>query len=123
MSALAEASLSEAERRVLDRVASALEGEFGGRLRSVWLYGSRARGEAPHPESDVDLLVVLDRRHWTDDGEVIRVVWDVAEAEGVSPVFFSIQTYGVERIAQRRKIRSFFIQEVDRDKIVLFGDP
>jgi hypothetical protein len=31
------------------------------------------------------------------------------------------QKYG-ERL-QRREIRSFFIQEVDRDKIVLHGEP
>jgi predicted nucleotidyltransferase len=123
MSVLAEASLSDAEHRVLERLGPALEAEFGSRLRSVWLYGSRARGEKPHPESDVDLLVVLDRRHWTDDDEVIRVVWGAAEAEGISPIFFSTLVYDGERIAQRREIRSFFIQEVDRDKIVLYGEP
>ena len=122
MPALAEASLSPAERRALDRSVSALQREFGARLRSVWLYGSRARGETPHPESDVDLLVVLERRHWQDDCEVRRLVSDAAETEGLSSVFVSTQIYGVEEIAQRREIESFFIQEVDRDKIVLFGD-
>jgi len=123
MTALAEATLSDAERRVLDRAVTHLQREFGMRLRSIWLYGSRARGEASHAESDVDLLVVLERRHWKDDWEVHRVVSDAAESEGLSPVSFSTQTYDVERIAQRREIRSFFIQEVDRDKIVLFGEP
>ena len=32
-------------------------------------------------------------------------------------------TYGTERLAQRREIKSFFIQEVDHDKIVLYGEP
>ena len=122
MPALAEASLSPAERRALDRSVSELQREFGARLRSVWLYGSRARGETPHPESDVDLLVVLERRHWQDDWEVRRLVSDAAETEGLSSVFVSTQIYGVEEIAQRREIESFFIQEVDRDKIILFGD-
>jgi len=122
MTALVQASLSHAERRALDRAVSALQRALGSRLRSVWLYGSRARGERPHPESDVDLLVVLDHFTWQDDWEVHRIVSAVAEAEDLSPVFFSTQTYDVERIAQRRDIKSFFIQEVDRDKIVLFGE-
>ncbi|MGH2993719.1 MAG: UPF0158 family protein [Solirubrobacterales bacterium] len=41
-------------------VASDLRVLYGDRLRSVILFGSWARGDA-HPESDIDLLVVLDR--------------------------------------------------------------
>lgn len=122
MATLAQASLTEDQRRTLDRAVSVLRREFGDRLRSVWLYGSRARGEKPHPESDVDLFVVLEGRRWQDDWEVHRVVSGAAEAEGLSPVFFSTQTYGVEELAQRREIESFYIQEVDRDKIVIFGE-
>ncbi len=33
------------------------------------------------------------------------------------------RVYTPERIAQRREIRSFFTQEVDRDKVVLYGEP
>lgn len=123
MPALAEATLSEAERAALERLVPALENDFGSRLRSIWLYGSRARGEMPHPESDVDLLVVLDQRSMEDDRRVYDAVYDAAKAEGVSPIFLSTLVYDVARIAQRREIESFFIQEVDRDKIVLFGEP
>jgi len=41
-------------------VAEGLRGLYGDRLRRVLLFGSWARGDA-HPESDIDLLVVLDR--------------------------------------------------------------
>lgn len=123
MPALVEATLNQAERQALERLVPALQDEFGARIRSVWLYGSRARGETPHPESDVDLLVVLDRRSMEDDHRVYDAVWKAAEDAGVSPVFLSTLVYDVARIAQRREIESFFIQEVDRDKIVLFGEP
>jgi len=122
MTALTEASLTEKERQVLDLVVPELRNVFGPRLRSVWLYGSRARGETPHAESDVDLLVVLDRRSMDEDHRVYDVVWNSADEVGASPVFFSTLVYDVDRIAQRREIRSFFIQEVDRDKIVLYGE-
>jgi hypothetical protein len=56
---------SPARRPVDGRLLAQQVGEelgeiFGDRLRDVVLVGSRARGQA-HPESDVDLLVVLDR--------------------------------------------------------------
>lgn len=123
MTALAGASLSEAERSALDGAVRELRREFGERLRSVWLYGSRARGETPHPESDIDLLVVLDHHNWEEDGRVFDAVWRAAEEAGVNSLFFMPLVYDVERIAQRREIESFFIREVDRDKIVLFGEP
>jgi predicted nucleotidyltransferase len=47
-------------------VAGDLRDLYGGRLKKVLLFGSWARGDA-HPESDIDLLVVLDR---------VDSVWD-----------------------------------------------
>jgi uncharacterized protein (UPF0332 family) len=58
------------------RVWDDLEPIFGDRLRDVVLVGSRARGQA-HPESDVDLLVVLDRVEsvWTELELMDEVLW------------------------------------------------
>lgn len=119
MPTIAEASLTPAERRVLERAVALLDRELGEDLHAVWLYGSRARGEEPHPESDVDLLVVARKG---DLDRVGRLVDTAAEAEGTNPARFAAQVYTPERLAQRRRIRSFFIQEVDRDKIVLWGE-
>src|SRR6266542_392684 len=46
-------------RAIARAVADDLRGLYGQRLRKVVLFGSWARGDA-HPESDIDLLVVLD---------------------------------------------------------------
>ncbi len=46
-------------REVACGIAEELSELYGDRLRAVVLFGSWARGEA-HPESDIDLLVVLD---------------------------------------------------------------
>jgi predicted nucleotidyltransferase len=123
MASLATASLSDTERRVLERLVQLLKAEFGAHLKAVWLYGSRARGERPEPDSDVDLLVVSTRGRFQDDFCIIKLLSKAAEAEGVNSAFFSPKLYDPELIAQRREIRSFFMQEVDRDKIVLFGEP
>ena len=58
MPTLADARLSAAERRMLDRFVAVLRERLGDDLISVWLFGSRARGEATGPLSDVDVLVV-----------------------------------------------------------------
>jgi len=44
----------------LEKVADGLRAIYGERLRRLILFGSRARGDA-QPDSDVDLLIVLDK--------------------------------------------------------------
>lgn len=127
--ALANATLSDVERRVVERLVTRLREELGDDLRAIWLYGSRARGDAdpsesdPDRRSDVDLMVVVDPRR--DAGsvswEAIPLLNEAADAEGDSPVWYSVLVYDTERLRDRREIRSFFFQEVDRDKIVLAG--
>lgn len=121
MASIDDASLSNVERRVVEGFVRRLEAELGDDLHGVWLYGSRARGEEPGPDSDVDLLVVTPRASWDDLGLAISWLDGSAYAEGADPTRFSVHLYEPERVEQRRAIRSFFIQEVDRDKIVLAG--
>jgi predicted nucleotidyltransferase len=89
MASLATASLTDAERRALDRLVDALQRELGDDLHAVWLYGSRARGEPQHEEgSDIDLLVI------TSPGTARReriqeLVTAAAKAEGVFFGWFS----------------------------------
>ena len=46
-------------QNVLAQLKDGLADIYGERLRGVYLYGSHARG-TPDPESDVDVLIVLD---------------------------------------------------------------
>jgi predicted nucleotidyltransferase len=130
--ALKEAQLTEVERRVVDRLLAALERELGEHLLAVWLYGSRARGEAdltktgPDTRSDVDLLVIVASAaaDWDEMHEnSVRLANEAADAEGDDPVWYSVHVHDLEHLRDRRRIRSFFFQEVDRDKVVLMGSP
>ncbi|MGA2165634.1 MAG: nucleotidyltransferase domain-containing protein [Solirubrobacteraceae bacterium] len=118
---LTPASLTDAERRVVERLVERLPDELGSGLHAIWLYGSRARGEAPHPESDIDLMVLADGGPEQIAQTAIELAYEIAPIEGVSPVWYSFSVRTPEWLRGRREIRSFFIAEVDRDKIVLYG--
>ena len=106
---------------MVDRLLGLLESELGEELTGVWLYGSRARGEEPGPWSDIDLLVITDGGRERHFRRVTELAMDAAEAEGVNPFQVSTRVTDPGWIEGRRAIDSFFIREVDRDKIVLAG--
>jgi predicted nucleotidyltransferase len=121
MAALANAALDDRERAVLDRFVAALVDEYGGDLDGVWLYGSRARGERPHDESDIDVLVVT--RCERDDRPLLATLWHVLTELGNPPVLVDPRQRSRAWVEDRRAIDSFFLRELDRDKIVLHGRP
>jgi len=63
------AHLTAQERQALRAFVRELQRQFDGRVLSVLLFGSYARGEA-QPDSDVDVAVIVDR----DDLETRKAI-------------------------------------------------
>lgn len=124
MPTLAATSLSADERALLERFAELATARLGPALHSIWLFGSRARGEAPaHEDSDIDLLVLVDDVSWEGRRRVYAAFDQASEELGLQSLspWFSIHIETPAWLEGRRAIRSFFIAEVDRDKIVVAG--
>lgn len=121
MVTLAAARLEPAERRVLDRLVDLLRDEYGPDLHGVWLYGSRARGERTGPESDIDLMVITAEGR-RDSDRSTRLLHRAADEVNGNPGLFSLHSYDHLELARERGIESFFLKEVDRDRVVVFGD-
>jgi predicted nucleotidyltransferase len=101
-------------QQVLERFLALLEEHFGDRLISLVLYGSVARGEA-REESDIDLLLILDRvsPNYHRRLDEILVVQARLEREGVyeavskvrgSPPYFSYLILAKEEADENRYI-------------------
>jgi predicted nucleotidyltransferase len=123
MTGLAGASLSAGERALLERFAEDLQARLGEELHAVWLFGSCARGELRVEHSDVDVLVLVEDASWEGRMRVRGMLDTAARALRAEDLAwsFSIHVNSPAWLAQRREIDSFFIAEVDRDKIALFG--
>ena len=125
MAAVTDASLTSDELRLLERFVSELRNLLGDGLSAVWLFGSRARGEPAGEDSDIDLLVLADDASW-DAKERIHAALALAATQldlAALTWDLSIHVHTPEWLRGRREIRSFFIAEVDRDKVVLHGEP
>lgn len=82
---------------------------------SLWLFGSRARGDAS-PDSDYDLLILLDKDHITRDdhdnyGFPLRQIgWDISEE--INPHIYPKKDWSSWTYSP-------FYKNVEQDKIVL----
>jgi predicted nucleotidyltransferase len=123
MSSLAKASLSIEERTLLEHFIQRLRLRLGNELSAVWLFGSRARGEQPARDSDVDVLVLVEDASWPAKARIHELLGTAARELGLEALVwsFSIHINTPAWLEQRREIESFFIAEVDRDKVVMSG--
>jgi predicted nucleotidyltransferase len=119
MASLDGTSLSPQERALLERFAGELRSQSDNPLHAVWLFGSRARGESPSEESDVDVLVLVNDDSWEAKERIHDTLQATARALRLQSLTwsFSIHIHTPGWLAQRREIQSFFIAEVDRDKV------
>jgi predicted nucleotidyltransferase len=125
MNEWADVSLAGDERALVERYVEELQLRLREELHAVWLFGSRARGEQPSEDSDVDILVLVDDASWDRRMLVRGILDDAARELGVEalPFSFSVHVHDPAWLTERREIRSFFVAEVDRDKVVLAGSP
>jgi predicted nucleotidyltransferase len=123
MTQLSQARLSVGERALLERFASELRSQQGLKSQAVWLFGSRARGEETREDSDVDVLVLTENASWENKMRIHAALQTAARALGLEALTwsFSIHVNTPAWLEQRRRVHSFFIAEVDRDKIPLSG--
>src|SRR5664279_5723916 len=124
MDSLAGTSLTPDESALLVRFGERLGERLGPALHAVWLFGSRARGEPPRSEdSDVDVLVLVDDDSWDGKTPVFDALNGAAGELDLEQLAwsFSVHVHTLEWLRGRRAIESFFIAEVDRDKVVVAG--
>jgi predicted nucleotidyltransferase len=105
-------------RQSLAEYRRLLEDAFGPRLRSVRLFGSRARGDAD-VDSDADVSVIVDGLSDEERGVAIDLAmkaWRNAGGHGplISPLPWSDAERAVRRDAERR-----IALDIDREGIPL----
>ncbi|MEL6721514.1 MAG: nucleotidyltransferase domain-containing protein [Bacteroidota bacterium] len=93
-----------------------IQTHYGEELHSILLYGSYARGES-HEESDIDILVVLDRIDIDVYEEVTDIVSLVYELDLKYNKILSVFPVSITYWEQGD---SFFLDQVKKDKISLW---
>ena len=106
----------------VERFVERVQESLGRDLEAIWLYGSKARGVAAE-ESDVDLLVLARGGRERHREMVAGIAREMETLDGAGRAVLSAAVQDREWLAERRQIEDFFVRDLDRDKIVLFGGP
>jgi len=93
--------------------------ELPGQVKDIILFGSKARGDA-HPGSDIDLLVVVDRRAPEVDDVISEITADTLLEQRID---ISALDFTTDQIAELAAIGTPFIRNVADEGIVLKGGP
>ena len=114
--------MSDRSRHLLPRESAAVS-EYVRRLRQVlgyepigvWLFGSKARGDSD-PESDIDLLVVLE----TIQSEARWCIWDLGSDISLEyDVLLNVHIVDGNRWADECKYQGTLWREIERDGVPL----
>ena len=107
--------LNPKERDAILEFVHLLEERFGDRISSVALFGSKARGESI-PDSDLDLLVVVDSDDWRVHKKIRYLAADISLKYELD---LSPRVWSVAHRREMETINSLLHQNIQKDGINL----
>ena len=105
--------LTNEEQAWLDAFREALDKKHPGAVQGMFIYGSKARGQA-HAESDLDVLLVVKDKAGGLKRELRWIGYLLAAKTDVLP---SILAYTLEEWESRKRSGSTFRKAVERDAV------
>ena len=110
--------LSKTEAKAVEEIKNRLVKKLGDRLLLLTLYGSKARGDS-HPDSDIDLLIVVDHDGWGLSEKIFDEIYEVMD-EYDFKLFISMNIFEREEFETYRRHNFSFYRNVKRDGIDLW---
>ncbi len=98
-------------QKAIDQVVQQIAGKF--KPQKIILFGSYARGN-PRPESDVDLLVVMDTK-LREVHQAVQICRQIEYRFGLDLI-----VHTPKHLAERLKIGDWFLRDVIREGKVLY---
>ena len=104
------------EQKALMSLVTMLRHRFPDAIRHVMLFGSKIRGNSD-PESDIDLLIVVDDYSWSMEKEITHLATQTDHDFGV---LLSDHVISISRFRQMAARREPFYKNLEREGIDLW---
>jgi len=110
--------LRQNELKALEEFTERLKRALKESLEEIWFFGSKARGDF-EPDSDLDVLVILDRWDWK---LVEQVSLTGARVSYEYDVLINTHSLSKERWEEMERFKATLWREIQRDGVLLMGD-
>jgi len=107
--------LTPTEQQAVLEFVHLLQEWFNGRVRSALLFGSRARGEGS-PDSDLDVLVVIDSDDWRVHKQIRYLAADICLKYDLN---LSPRVWSASHHREMEELQTLLYQNIHRDGISL----
>ena len=108
-------TLTLEEERVVRTFREQADAAFPGEILEVWLFGSKARGDATE-DSDIDLLVVTASDDWRKGDAIRRIGYDLDAEIGCK---LSIQVLPIAHVRYLRENRFQFVRNIQQEGVAI----
>ena len=112
---MAGLTLSQRESEALHLFSTRIRGALGSNLRDLRLFGSKARGDS-RPDSDLDVLVVVDDDRARAEDLAIDIAFDINVA---SNLYISPRVVTAGSLTDPVWRTTLFVQTVTRESVAL----
>lgn len=108
-------NLSRGEEKALRDFKKKLKSHYGDELISIKLFGSRARGDV-HPESDIDLLVVFEKRTKRVESFLVEIICNILNIHGV---YFEVVSYSHKEYERSKRQQWPFVLNLEKEAVLV----
>jgi predicted nucleotidyltransferase len=106
-------------KRATEALKETLEGTLQDSLVKIVLFGSRSGGQVL-PESDVDILVVVENKDTAVTDRVFTTAEEIEDKYFLGRYCFSIHLYDLRTFQSLKKTGSLFIKDIESHGTVVY---
>ncbi len=107
--------LKKMERKVINSFVKELRERLGNEIVSVWIFGSRIKGDAKE-DSDIDIFVLVKEKTANISEELAEITanYDLEYGLPLAPVLYDLFEY-----KKNKELGSFFFENVEKEGVIL----
>lgn len=107
--------LNKTEEKALREFKEILVKKFGENVRTIRLFGSKARGDS-HPESDIDVLVLIKKSDFRVKDQIVDVAGEILMKYNI---YISPRVITEDHFSYLKYLETSLVENIEKESILV----